>query len=79
MFVILNVVTNGTCTDVKAGTKRTFSLSVLIWMALGMSFAVFSLVIEVTSFSRMVILKDRVQFVLNKPLDLNITLYSVLK
>lgn len=33
----------------------TFSLSVLIWMAFGMSLAVFSLVIEVTSFSRIVI------------------------
>lgn len=33
----------------------TFSLSVLIWMAFGMSLAVFSFVIEVTSFSRIVI------------------------
>lgn len=52
---------------------QTFSLSVLIWMALGMSFAVFSLVIEVTSFSRMVILKDRERLILYKPLIFNNT------
>lgn len=56
---------------------QTFSLSVLIWMALGMSLAVFSLVIEVTSFSRMVILKDKVQLILNKSLVFNNTLYIV--
>lgn len=54
---------------------QTFSLSVLIWMALGISLAVFSLVIEVTSFSRMVILKDRVQLILNKSLVFKNTLY----
>lgn len=37
----------------------TFSLSVLIWMAFGMSLAVFSLVREVTSFSRIVIWIER--------------------
>lgn len=39
--------------------RATFSLSVLIWMAFGMSLAVFSLVMEVTSFSRMVIYKEK--------------------
>lgn len=44
-------------THVRKGSEKgpTFSLSVLIWMAFGMSLAVFSFVIEVTSFSRIVI------------------------